>query len=276
MYKYSGINVILSGDMRQLEAFQGEPLYSYYIREFHEFVNCYIELDALHRFKDDIEFGLLLRRWRNGELTVDDLELLNRECLLWPGTVLPEGIQYATYYNRDRAAINTGLLEQHCETAPRDETGCVADAILVLADDVAIKNGQGKYVHFGGSLTFWQSCGEADCDLGKGNGRMDPVLKLYRGCPVMLTQNHDVPRGKANGTRALVKQVLLKSEQSPTIVTLSPGVKVWAARAGQVDKILLHHLNDRVQPAIFDMQPKQFSFRASLPTPAVLSTSEYA
>ena len=176
----------------------------------------------------------------------------------------------------DRDAINTGLFEQHCATAARDDgPGCVADAIIVLADDVAIKNGKGKYMHFGGSLTFWQSCGEADCHLGKGHGRMDPALKLYRGCPVMLTQNHDVPRGKANGTRAVVKQVVLKRKESPTVVTLSPGVKVWAARAGQVDKIILHHLNDRVQPATFEMQPKQFSFHASLPTPAALSTSEY-
>jgi len=92
----------------------------------------------------------------------------------------------------------------------------------------------------------------------------------------MLTQNHDMPRGKANGTRAVVKQVALKSEKSPTVVTLSPGVRAWAAaRAGQVDKILLHHLNDRVQPPAFNVQPKQFSFRASLPTPAALLPSEY-
>ena len=40
-----------------------------------------------------------------------------------------------------------------------------------------LKNGKGKYMHFGGSLTFWQACGEADCDLGKGHGRMDPDTK---------------------------------------------------------------------------------------------------
>jgi hypothetical protein len=42
---------------------------------------------------------------------------------------------------------------------------------------------------------------------------MDPVLKLYVGCPVMMTENFDVENCLANGTQAVVVKVVLKAGQ---------------------------------------------------------------
>ena len=55
---------------------------------------------------------------------------------------------------------------------------------------------------------FFQNVGEADCELYC--GRLDPMLKLYPNCELMLTKNDDVKRGKANTTRMNLVKVILK------------------------------------------------------------------
>ena len=72
---------------------------------------------------------------------------------------------------------------------------------------------------------------------------MDSVLKLYTGCPLMLTENNDVPRGQANGSSVRLRQIRTKPGELPTYVTLSSGVKVPAYRASQIDSLRVEHLN---------------------------------
>jgi hypothetical protein len=38
-----------------------KPLYEDDCLEFEEWINCFIELEGMHRFKDDPEWGKLLR-----------------------------------------------------------------------------------------------------------------------------------------------------------------------------------------------------------------------
>ena len=61
--KYGGLSIIFSGDFRQMEpigAFK-KPVYEENCPEFRDWVNCYIELTGMHRFKEDPEWGLLLK-----------------------------------------------------------------------------------------------------------------------------------------------------------------------------------------------------------------------
>jgi hypothetical protein len=54
---------------------------------------------------------------------------------------------------------------------------------------------------------FHAHCGEDACKIPKQDGgRVDPVLKLYPGCPVMLTENKDVSNGQVNGSRVSLEQ----------------------------------------------------------------------
>ena len=52
---YGGLDIIFSGDMRQLEPVgRGKKaVYKENCPEFKDWVNCFIELNGLHRFKDD-------------------------------------------------------------------------------------------------------------------------------------------------------------------------------------------------------------------------------
>jgi len=50
---------------------------------------------------------------------------------------LPENIRYATYYNRDRDAINAALFEEHCAQM-FTKHGHTNDAIMVFSDKLKI------------------------------------------------------------------------------------------------------------------------------------------
>ena len=59
-------------------------------------VNCFIELKGLHRFKEDLEWGKLLYRFRNGEVTETDITSINKQ-VVDINTKIPSNIKYATY-----------------------------------------------------------------------------------------------------------------------------------------------------------------------------------
>ena len=68
---YGGLSIIFSGDLRQLEPVgKGKnPVYQDDCPEFKDWINSYIELNGKHRFKDDAEWGELLFRFRDGNVT---------------------------------------------------------------------------------------------------------------------------------------------------------------------------------------------------------------
>ena len=81
--KFFGINIIFSGDFWQLELVgRGKlPIYKDDCLYFIDWVNCYIELNVMHRFKKDMSWGKLLMRMWNGELTKEDVEFINSKVV---------------------------------------------------------------------------------------------------------------------------------------------------------------------------------------------------
>jgi hypothetical protein len=58
---YGEINIVFSGDMHQLEPFgKKRAVYQDDCPEFKDWVNCFIELTGMHRFKDDPRWGQVL------------------------------------------------------------------------------------------------------------------------------------------------------------------------------------------------------------------------
>ena len=117
--KFSGFNIIFSGDFRQLEPVGRGKLRIYKDNNcpyFIDWVNCYIELNGMHRFKKDVSWGKLPMRMRNRELTKEDVEFINTKVVtVNKSRHLPKDLRYVTYFNRDRDAINMALLEELCQ-----------------------------------------------------------------------------------------------------------------------------------------------------------------
>ena len=80
---------------------------------FKKSINSFIELKGLHRLKQDLEWGRLLYRFRNGEVTEEDIDTISNR-VVDINTNSSSNIKYATYYNRDRDAITTALFENRC------------------------------------------------------------------------------------------------------------------------------------------------------------------
>ena len=188
--KFSGLNIIFSGDFWQLEPVGRGKLPIYKDNDcpyFVDWVNCYIELNGMHRFEKDVRWGKLLMRMQNGELTKEDVEFINTKVVtVHKSRHLPKDLWYATYVNRDRDAINTALFEECC-TRLRCHNVSTRDTLIVLADKLEAKTSHDTYEPFHNWTIFWENCGEDDIKFPKErNGRMDPLLKLYKGCQLML------------------------------------------------------------------------------------------
>jgi hypothetical protein len=128
----------------------------------------------MHCFKDDEEWGSLLLRFRNGEVTVEDIECINEHVVINDVTVgnkepLPDDIKYATYFNHDRDAINAALFEQRCQYM-YEKNGHTNDSIVIFSDDVMVRNSSKLYVPFSNCHSFWENCAEDDVVTSKMNG----------------------------------------------------------------------------------------------------------
>ena len=100
---------------------------------------------------------------------------------------------------------------------------------------------------------------------------MDPALKVWYDCPMMMTENKDVASGKANGTQVILKKVVLKHQQQISYIHIN-SIKVKALYAAQIDHDLVEHANNKnLLP--FQLQPQYFSFTAKLINPSFLSSS---
>ena len=183
--KFGGLNIIFSGDFWQLEPFGRGTLPVYKDNNCPYFIdwdNCYIELKSMHRFKKDVSWGKLLMRMQNGELTKEDVEFINTKVVtVNKSRHLPKDIRYMNYFNRDRDAINMALFEECCARL-RCHNVSTRDTLIVLADKLAAKTLHGNYEPFHNWKIFWENCGEDDIKFPREhNGRMDPLLKLYKG-----------------------------------------------------------------------------------------------
>jgi len=266
---YGGLNIIFAGDFRQLEpvGMGKKPVYTEDCPEFKDWVNCFIELHGMHRFKDDPEWGYLLFRFRDGEVTVADIDTINERGVVDSQTDIPNDIKYCTYFNRDRDSINAALFQERCKHLYK-KTGSTEDSVMIFSDNINVQNGSKTYEPFESCTMFWESCGEDDVKLPR--GRMDPVLRLYRECRVMLPGNSDVTKGEANGTQAIFEKVVLKAGEEAQHVLLDGTIPVLAVLASQVSYIVLHHSNDRIRPATFSFKPKQHTFKAKILKPREL------
>ena len=75
--KYGDLHVIFAGDFRQLKPLVAKKaVYKENCTHFKDWVNCFIELEGMHRFEEDPEQAQILSRIRIGTLTLDDIDAI--------------------------------------------------------------------------------------------------------------------------------------------------------------------------------------------------------
>ena len=91
------------------------------------------------------------------------------------------------------------------------------------------------------------------------------MLKLYRNCPLMLTENSCVRQALANGTMAIFIKLVL-NEGSTMFRTVIDGVECNGVFASDVKHVLLKH-GEKLHFKTFTLEPKRASFKARFPKP---------
>ena len=243
---------------RQLEPVGAnkKPIYAENVPEFRDWINCYIELKGMWRFRNDLKWGRLLRRIRDGKAKQRDIETINKH--ISKNKAIPTDIRYACYHNRDRDAINTALFEELLQSSYRN-SGSALGFILVFSDNIRIQDSSNVFIQLKRTPYFWETFGENDIKMSAGTGRMDPVLKLYQGCRVMLPTNINVANGLANGTQATVQQIIFKQGEEASVTNVN-GIPVMGAFASQISAVELLHSNSTYQPQLFRVSPKDTYF----------------
>ena len=129
----------------------------------------------------------------------------------------------------------------------------------------------GTYEPFHNQKIFWESCGEDDIKFPKEhNGRMDPLLKLYKGCQLMLVFSNNVRCGEANETTVTLISISLKPNIVPIQIIIGK-IPVKAVYALQVVSIVLKHNNI---PNIFQLEPIEFRITTRILIPTLLQMKE--
>ena len=266
---------VFVGAMRQLEPCKASmgKLSDEFTFEWHGMINCYLELNGLHRFKNDLEWGRIMMRFRSGLLTHEDIDKINK-CVIKDENDLPPDIRYATYTNLDRSAINTGLFQKHCIAMSTErQENFVDNCVAIFASDLRVKVGKQKYVKKDTMWETWffENCGEGNIQTGGFDGRFDPCLLLYYDRPVVVNTNLDVRNGVANGTRAYVVKVELKKNEHASRVVMDD-IELSAVHSSQIQRIILKHENPDVDEPYFFLEPKKHSLTAKVPIPKMLQS----
>jgi hypothetical protein len=264
---FGGLNIVFSGDYSQLEPVKKDPIYKGGKKHahFHDSLNCYIELRGNWRFRKDPAYGEMMGRFRNGNPTIQDINILNQRVIRGKA---PKGIQVATYANCTRDAVNSAVFDDYCAAHGKDRPGKVlTEAVMILMDQLTMNDSAQKPQDVTSNSVkkwFYQNCGENNLETSGKKGRVDPVLKLYPNAPMMFTSNKNVMCGEANGSRVYVNSVHLKVGEVPFLLKLDNGTSIQAVMASQVQDISLEHENKDISPRFFKTQPQKFNFSAKI------------
>jgi hypothetical protein len=161
------------------------------------------------------------------------------------------------------------MFEEYCATyAQTDSDGLFEGAVLIFMDDLSMQDRKKTHVPVMSNNVknyFYRNCSEDACKTGDmTSGRVDPVLKLFPGCPMMLTKNKDVLNGQANGSRVCLKKIKFRPGELPMIVELLCGAKIRAFFFSQIFALTVQNEISDITPQEFDIGVKQYYFQAKI------------
>jgi hypothetical protein len=271
---FGGISVAFLGDFRQLEPVQHEPIYRDTCHPiWYNYVNCFIELETNHRAKHDPEFASILKRFRDGAPTQTDIDKINSRVVT-NETIVPNNIQYACPTNKERCAINNAIFLKHLKNthSQNQNEESPLHTLMIGADKLMLskQRGRGGKPFYCSKLLF-EECSEANCKKSN-NSRIDPLLKLYLGCVIMLIQNTDVREGEANGCSCVVKTIELK----PNVEIQRRCVNgFWVNYVNADDVAIIKVVPESDSTKTFILMPEKHSgVRVHFPKPASLATDD--
>ena len=266
-FMYGGIHLIFIGDFMQLPPVSGSPIYNDFEDiHWHGTLNACIFLDqGNHRFKEDDEWGEILKRVQIGSVTEEDIMKLNSRVV--PKVQLPSSvdcnlleISYACYTNKRRNRVTNEcflhFIQQHCP-AYNTHQAPTADALIIKG--LVTKEGKDLGEDFHKCL--WAVCGDDNIN-NPNQQKIDPCLKLIIGCPLMINSNNEKERKLYKGTTGKFAGVRWKEGCNPVIEDYY-GHKVFSSFVSDFESL---YLQLDTTKAIVEIRPEVFTVSIRFPS----------
>ena len=181
-------------------------------------LNCAVELLENYRQRHDPEFAAAVNRLRTNSISLADIRFFN-QFVISPTHQPPPGTFFATCSNKERCAANLASFYSYLAAHPIDpghpQSWRERKALRIIADvnetDRSNPLDQDRISHVRAS---------PEKALGNRPGSLDIII----GSKIMINGNLDVPRRVANGTKAIVLDVLLEPGAEPALISL-PGAQ---------------------------------------------------
>jgi hypothetical protein len=203
-FQYGSAAICFLGDFCQLETIDKDVIYNHVGGIYWEqSLNCLVELEGTHRYKDCPVLQRIMPKIRNEGLSEEDRKILNSRVINGDSVKMPrpEETRFATFNNANRWGINIDVFRSYLEKYHAD---CTEDNIPETAIVIKSKASWGKSkiaLSFEQRKVFFEKCSEADVTNSR-NKHLDPMLCLGPRWNVMGNDNKDVHNGIANGTTA--------------------------------------------------------------------------
>lgn len=276
---YGGVSIVFSGDFHQLKPIcsEAEVLYSGSAAavNWENSINCAIFLDKSHRFKEDPEYGEILKRMRLGETTMNDRKEINKRVINKKTGVIPpedeQNLCYACPTNKERNGVAAGTSQQNIlATHPEINSDELPPYHTLMVEAKIQKGGaKGKKVSQSIHDTIVTSLGDDDIkstNFHCKDAKIDPLLRFYPGSHHMCITNADLNKGRGNGTLCRCLRIKLKNTNK-LIWKNWDGRKVWTTSIDNVKYVEFEHWPSPPKNANrkFRLKPQKFSSTINFP-----------
>ena len=267
---FGGVHVITIGDFFQLNPVkQKRPLYAQEVNAIWRDINDVIFLNGDWRYRNDPEWGELLGRLRLGLSTKQDFEKINSRVvgnnLKLPSLQELDGknISYACSTNQQRNIYADKCFLKILQSfhPKKDDISCDPPPFTIIIKGIfsESKSGLKKSNHFHNLM--YNTCGDDDVETtGQYKKKVDPCLKLYLGCDLMVSDGHDQSMGYVKGTTARFVGIVLK-EGCSLKEQIWEGYRVNTVDSTDVDYIVCEkeHPTSLDKSKQFNLYPQQFN-----------------
>ena len=213
---YGGIHIIFVGDFFQLLPVRGGvPLFKGNTMQFGA-INKAIFLNVSHRFEEDPGYGEIMRRFRIGLVTREDIQKINTRFIGNSDVSLPPitNLRCACWTNKERNAYSNTVFIEHLKATHQktnDVNAICPDHTCIIKASMSYKNKKAGPFNRNMYNRLLDECG--DGDITNSNNRfVDPALKFFHNIPLMMNTNDRITEKLANGTPCRGLYIKLKND----------------------------------------------------------------
>jgi len=188
---------MLCGDFLQLNPIGQNVIYDQNENALWNLINRVVILNFKnHHFATDPTWGECLKRIHLGKTKQEDIDKINTR-VVGPKLSLPslEELNGAdiTHACADRNLISdnifANLLKAHHHPRENEDFEIPQETIIIKGNFVNLKTNERKSAMY--HKMIQSKCGDDNVQSGNGQNiiRVDPCLKLFHGCPIMISTN---------------------------------------------------------------------------------------